>query len=140
MALGQSCGTERVPFRVGAWATGFCIKAHATGFRFWRRVLRPCIAPPSTGWGIDNTVALTVALSRTPQLKRHRWLLIVVMGFAGSIILSTFFVRQHSVIDALTSLAMAGIICPLVYAPTKPRCRPSKGDGKELAHVPHPHL
>jgi membrane-associated phospholipid phosphatase len=62
-----------------------------------------------------NTVILMVALMRTPRFKRHRWLAAASMGFAILVVLSTFFVKQHSVLDALVSLSMAGVICPLVY-------------------------
>jgi hypothetical protein len=89
---------------------------------------------------VYNTVVLTVALLRTPRLKRHRWLAAAVMGFAGSIILSTFFIKQHSVIDALVALAMAGVICSLVYASAPSRHRPTTDGSKELVHVSHPHL
>jgi membrane-associated phospholipid phosphatase len=112
-----------------------------------------------------NTVILMVALLRTPQFKRHRWLAVASIGFAGLIILSTFFVKQHSVLDALASLIMAGTICFLVYTftghasarvPARARAikvpPPSRSanaslprwshtyNNEEATHVPHPHL
>jgi membrane-associated phospholipid phosphatase len=114
---------------------------------------------------VYNTVVLTVALLRTPRFRRHRWLAAASMGVAGLIILSTFFVKQHSVLDALVSLIMAGTICLLVYTftgrasarvPARTRAikalAPSRAanaslprwsrtyNNEEATRVPHPHL
>ena len=62
---------------------------------------------PSIGAGI--------AISHSNDLKKHRWIQISAYILAALIILSTMFLKQHSVTDVIAAVTMACIIYPFVY-------------------------
>lgn len=66
---------------------------------------------------VYNSLGVHIAISRSEQLKKHRPLVIGSAVLMVLIILSTVFLKQHSVIDGVGSLLMAAVIYPIAYAP-----------------------
>ena len=57
-----------------------------------------------------------MALNRTPALKDKRGIRIAAGILSFIIVLSTMFLKQHSVTDVVAALVMDGILYQLVYA------------------------
>lgn len=64
---------------------------------------------------VYNTLCLYVAVNKCEKLKTHRWLRLANLIISISIILSTMFLKQHSVIDVLTAMLLYLTIYILVY-------------------------
>ena len=65
---------------------------------------------------VYNSVAVTIAVLKSRHLKEHRWVQIGCVLLAILIILSTMFLKQHSVVDVIGGILMAAAIYPFVYA------------------------
>lgn len=63
---------------------------------------------------VYNSIGAHVALCRSP-LRKKRWLKNSSLALCVSIILSTLFLKQHSMFDVLTGLGMASAMYVLVY-------------------------
>ena len=66
---------------------------------------------------VFNSTGIAIAVAHSNKLKQKKWIQYLTYLFAGLIILSTMFLKQHSVTDVFAALVMAGIIYPFVYAP-----------------------
>lgn len=64
---------------------------------------------------VFNSIGAGIAISHSNDLKKHRWIQISAYILAALIILSTMFLKQHSVTDVIAAVAMACIIYPFVY-------------------------
>ena len=64
---------------------------------------------------VFNSIGAHIAISRCRRLKEHKVIRISSLILAVSIILSTVFLKQHSVFDVLTAFVMALVLYPLVY-------------------------
>ena len=64
---------------------------------------------------VFNSIGAAIAISHSNDLKKHRWIQISAYILAALIILSTMFLKQHSVTDVIAAVAMACIIYPFVY-------------------------
>lgn len=64
---------------------------------------------------VYNSIGAAIAIAHSDALKKHRPVQISAYILAILIILSTVFLKQHSVIDVVAAFVMAGIIYPLVY-------------------------
>lgn len=64
---------------------------------------------------VFNSLAAYMAISRCPALGRRIWVKRGAFLLVGAIILSTMFLKQHSVIDVALGAAMAGIGYLLFY-------------------------
>ncbi len=64
---------------------------------------------------VFNSLAAYMAISRCPALCRRAWVKWGSLLLVGAIILSTMFLKQHSVIDVILGAAMAGIGYLLFY-------------------------
>ena len=62
------------------------------------------------------SIGMCMALNRTPALKDKRGIRIAAGILSFIIVLSTMFLKQHSVTDAAAALVMDGILYQLVYA------------------------
>ena len=64
---------------------------------------------------VYNSIACVIALNRVKQLNSHRW--VRVSGFVLStlVILSTMFIKQHSVIDVAGAFVMAFVLYRITY-------------------------
>lgn len=64
---------------------------------------------------VFNSLAADFAIQKSQQLSKHKGLRIGSHILCFSIILSTMFLKQHSVFDVLTGIAMAAAMYWLVY-------------------------
>lgn len=65
---------------------------------------------------VFHSLSVCIAVRRSGALKKKGWVRLFVYTLAALIILSTVFLKQHSVIDAAAAAVMAGVIYPFVYA------------------------
>ncbi len=65
---------------------------------------------------VFNSLGVAIAIYHSKALKKHPAIQISSYCLAGLIILSTVFLKQHSVTDVIAAFALACIIYPLVYA------------------------
>lgn len=72
---------------------------------------------------VFNSVGICIGLSRTETLKNRRLVLIGVHTLTLLIILSTVFLKQHSVTDVIAALVMSGVLYQLVYVYERKRAR-----------------
>ena len=64
---------------------------------------------------VYNSIAIAVAVAKSKYLKKVTWLQISSAILATLIILSTMFLKQHSVIDVIGGIVLAAIVYPFVY-------------------------
>lgn len=65
---------------------------------------------------VFNSIGVMIAVSHSEALKKHRRIQLFSYAMGLLIILSTMFLKQHSVTDVIAAAAMACVIYPLVYA------------------------
>ena len=58
---------------------------------------------------VFNSIGAGIAISHSNDLKKHRWIQISAYILAALIILSTMFLKQHSVTDVIAAVTMACI-------------------------------
>lgn len=68
---------------------------------------------------VYNSLGAYIAISHCRKLKQYRWVQVSSLILTVSIILSTMFLKQHSVIDVFAAFAMAGIMYIAVYGTEK---------------------
>lgn len=64
---------------------------------------------------VFNSIGAVIAVSHSRSLRKHRLIRYSAYGLAFLIILSTVFLKQHSVTDVIAAIVMAGIIYPFIY-------------------------
>lgn len=64
---------------------------------------------------VYNSLGAHFALTRCDLVKNHKWVCRGSFVLCWSIILSTMFIKQHSMFDVLTAFAMAAVMYTLVY-------------------------
>lgn len=64
---------------------------------------------------VYNSLGCHIAVAKSRRLQKHRAVQICSFVLCVSIILSTMFIKQHSVYDVLTAFIMAGIMYGVVY-------------------------
>lgn len=62
-----------------------------------------------------NSIGAGIAIAHSNALKKHRVIQYSAYALAFLIILSTVFLKQHSVTDVIAAIAMASVLYPLVY-------------------------
>jgi membrane-associated phospholipid phosphatase len=78
---------------------------------------------------VYNSLGVHFALVRSAELKGRRGIKAASLVLALSIILSTLFIKQHSMFDVLTGIALSAVMYALVYrrdAIFSSRLRPMK--------------
>ena len=68
---------------------------------------------------VFNSVVLFIALNRTPQLQPYRMVRFLSGLLSALIVLSTMFLKQHSVVDVSLGILMSGAVqmfCDRVFA------------------------
>lgn len=65
---------------------------------------------------VYNTLAILVAVSHSENLKKHKAVMVASYVLGILIILSTMFLKQHSVTDVIAAFAIACVTYPIVYA------------------------
>ena len=68
---------------------------------------------------VFNSMVIAIAVAHSDKLNEKKWIQHLTYILAGLIILSTMFLKQHSVTDVFAALVMAGVIYPFVYAPER---------------------
>lgn len=76
---------------------------------------------------VYNSVACYIAISHYDKLAQNKWIKYGSLLLTISIVLSTMFLKQHSVIDVIAALIMNYFVYGIVYVPTKAK-------QKTLAH------
>ncbi|MGN1267775.1 MAG: phosphatase PAP2 family protein [Dorea sp.] len=64
---------------------------------------------------VFNSIGICVAVAHSKVLKEHRFVQYFTYFFAVLIMLSTVFLKQHSILDMIAAIVMACIIYPFVY-------------------------
>lgn len=64
---------------------------------------------------VYNSLGAAIAIGHSQALKKHRCIQFVSYGLAGLIVLSTMFLKQHSVTDVIAAVALTFMIYPLIY-------------------------
>lgn len=64
---------------------------------------------------VYNSLAVAIAVVKSRHLKTHRGVQVGAVLLTVLIILSTMFLKQHSVIDVIGGIFLAAIFYPLIY-------------------------
>lgn len=64
---------------------------------------------------VYNSLGCHIAVMHSPQLKKHKSVRIGSFILCTSIIMSTMFIKQHSVFDVTTAFIMAAVMYGIVY-------------------------
>lgn len=64
---------------------------------------------------VFNSIGAMIAISHSPALKKYRWIQYFSYLLGILIILSTVFLKQHSITDVIAAFAMACMVYPFVY-------------------------
>lgn len=64
---------------------------------------------------VYNSIGVSIAIAHSRSLKQHPRIQYGSYILAGLIILSTMFLKQHSVTDVTAAIVMAFVVYPLVY-------------------------
>ena len=70
---------------------------------------------------VFNSIGLCIGLTRTGSIRNKRGVCVGIQIFTLLIILSTVFLKQHSVTDVIAGLALAGILYQFIYVREKKR-------------------
>lgn len=68
---------------------------------------------------VFNSLGMCFAIAHSDALKKRKWVQYASYILAALIILSTMFLKQHSVTDVFAAMVMAGVIYPFVYIPAE---------------------
>lgn len=80
---------------------------------------------------VYNSLAVHMAVSRSVKLRRYKWIQAGSGLLMISIVLSTMFLKQHSVFDVITAFLLAAVMYVLVYV-REPQQQPKKVYRREL--------
>ena len=64
---------------------------------------------------VFNSIAVHIGLSRTDRYRNNKPLTIFSAIFTASIVLSTLFIKQHTIIDAIAGIILLLILYPFIY-------------------------
>lgn len=64
---------------------------------------------------VYNSIGVSIAIAHSQSLKKHPYIQKGAYILAGLIILSTMFLKQHSVTDVTAAIVLALIVYPFVY-------------------------
>jgi len=64
---------------------------------------------------VYNSIACHIAVLKTDNLKRKKWLRISSSILCVAIILSTLFIKQHSTLDVMSAIVLSALVYPFVY-------------------------
>ena len=78
---------------------------------------------------VYNSLGVHFAIMHHPKLKQKKGICISSAILMTSIILSTVFLKQHSVFDVITAFIVAGVMYYLVYSRSFCKC-PTKEKNK----------
>jgi len=72
---------------------------------------------------VYNSIVIAVAVVKSKHFTKHKWIKPGSVILAILIILSTVFLKQHSLIDVVGGIALAIIIYPMIYMRKRKRER-----------------
>lgn len=64
---------------------------------------------------VYNSIGAHLAVTHNPKLAQNKKIYIGSLALCISIILSTVFIKQHSMFDVITAFVMAGVMYAVVY-------------------------
>lgn len=64
---------------------------------------------------VYNSLGIYFALCHSEKIKKHKWIKYAALMLTICIILSTMFIKQHSVFDVLTAFALAAFMYSVCY-------------------------
>lgn len=64
---------------------------------------------------VYNSIAIMIAVARAKEFKKHKIVSVCMQVLGLMIILSTMFLKQHSVVDVMLALILAVIVQVVVY-------------------------
>ena len=64
---------------------------------------------------VYNSLAAHFAIVKNKRLTNKKWIRVSSLFLCVSIILSTMFIKQHSVFDVVTAFIMAAVMYGIVY-------------------------
>ncbi|MGN1160342.1 MAG: phosphatase PAP2 family protein [Lachnospiraceae bacterium] len=64
---------------------------------------------------VYNSLGIQIAVMKSERLKKHRWIQIASGVLCVLIILSTMFIKQHSVVDVISAFALAVVAYLIIY-------------------------
>lgn len=70
---------------------------------------------------VYNSIACYIAISHSEKLKQYRWVQKGSFVLTVLIVLSTMFLKQHSVVDVVAAGVMAYFLYQIVYVPSERR-------------------
>ncbi len=65
---------------------------------------------------VYNSLGVYIAVVKNQKLVRNKWISVSALLLSSSIILSTVFLKQHSVFDVITAFIMAAVMYLIVYS------------------------
>lgn len=65
---------------------------------------------------VYNSIGAHIAIIRSQKLGKNKWIHLSSLVLCISIILSTLFLKQHSVFDVITAFIMAAVMYLIVYS------------------------
>lgn len=68
---------------------------------------------------VFNSIGAYLAISHNEKLCQYRWLQISALILTVLIVLSTMFLKQHSVVDVISGCALVGVLYVLIYRPER---------------------
>lgn len=68
---------------------------------------------------VYNSIGAYLAISHSSKLRRYRWVQISALTLTVLIVLSTIFLKQHSVVDVISGCALVSVLYILVYKPER---------------------
>ncbi len=68
---------------------------------------------------VYNSIGAYLAISHSSKLRRYRWVQISALTLTVLIVLSTMFLKQHSVVDVISGCALVSVLYILVYKPER---------------------
>lgn len=81
---------------------------------------------------VYNSIAVMIAVWKNEVLSQKKWLVILSFIVTVSICLSTTYLKQHSILDGLGALVMAGFFYWLVYGRVHAKASVKKKKQKEV--------
>lgn len=70
---------------------------------------------------VFNSIGLCIGLTRTDSLRNRPGIRLGIQIFTLSIILSTVFLKQHSVTDVIAGLVLSGVLYQFIYVRERKR-------------------
>ncbi|MBO5509521.1 MAG: phosphatase PAP2 family protein [Lachnospiraceae bacterium] len=74
---------------------------------------------------VYNSIGCFIALAKSKGLEQHKWIKVASGILATLIILSTMFLKQHSVLDVIGAFVMAAVFYVIVYVPKRSKVNDS---------------